>query len=331
MILTPAQIARRADFYFQLGSLISAGVPLLQALDMARVKARSFRGKLATVIARIHGGSTFSEALEAAGDWLPQFDRAVISAGEHSGRLDATLKTLGNYYQERASLLRRMISDMAYPMFLVHLAVLIFPTSLLTNLVWSGGVERFVIHKVSILVPLYAVTFVMIAALQSNRGETWRALMERILNAVPLVGGARKSLALARFTAGLEATLSAGIPIIQAWQIAAGASGSNRIKQAVGWAVPRMESGMVPSEAVRQLSVFPELFQSLYATGEMSGKLDSTLERLHRHYQEEATLRFQNIGQWTPKILFLLVAIAVAFQVIGFYSNYFGQLQKTGL
>jgi type II secretory pathway component PulF len=144
-----------------------------------------------------------------------------------------------------------------------------------------------------------------------------------------MIGSARRSLALARFSAGLEALLSAGVPVIQAWEIAGGASGSSAIKRSVDWASPRMQAGMTPSEALRQLPAFPELFTNLYASGEMSGQLDSTLERLYRHYQETATLKFQNIGQWTPRILFLIVAIAIGVQIIGFYSNYFGQIGQT--
>lgn len=329
MILTPGQIAARADFYFQLASLLTAGVPVIQALEMARGSAaRSIRKHVVLVLQKLQTGSNLAESLRSTGDWLPQFDIAVIAAGEASGRLDATLKMLGAFYQERAVLLRRIISDMAYPIFILHMAAFIFPASLLSKMFWSGGLEAFILQKIAVLVPLYAIVFLWILALQSNRGEFWRGLMERLLNAIPVVSGARRALALARFSAGLEALLSAGVPVIQAWEIAGHASGSNEIKRAVNWAVPKLEVGMTPSEALRQLPVFPELFRNLYSSGEMSGQLDSTLERLYRHYQEIATLKFQNLGQWTPRIVFLIVAIAIGFQIIGFYSSYFGQMNE---
>jgi type II secretory pathway component PulF len=89
-----------------------------------------------------------------------------------------------------------------------------------------------------------------------------------------------------------------------------------------------MEAGETPAETLRQSSVFPELFRSLYATGEVSGQLDSTLQRLHRHYEEQASQKFQNLAGWTPKLLFLLVAIGIGYQVITFYMGYFDQLNK---
>ena len=74
--------------------------------------------------------------------------------------------------------------------------------------------------------------------------------------------------------------------------------------------------------------VFPELFRSLYATGEVSGQLDLTLQRLHRHYEEQAGQKFQNLAAWTPKLLFMAVAIGIGYQVVHFYTGYFDQLNK---
>src|SRR4051812_19469661 len=132
MTITPGQIARRADFYFQLASLIAAGVPIIPALEMmGKSTPRSYEKHLQLVVANLNQGATFSQALAKTGGWLPAFDHALFAAGEQSGRLDATLRTLGTYYQERATMLRKLLSAVAYPVFILHLAVLIFPTTYL--------------------------------------------------------------------------------------------------------------------------------------------------------------------------------------------------------
>jgi type IV pilus assembly protein PilC len=329
MTITPGQIARRADFYFQLANLIGAGVPIIQALEMmGKSSPRSYRKHLEIVVTKLNQGATFTQAIAQTGGWLPAFDHALFSAGEQSGRLDAALRTLGTYYQERATMLRKFLSAVAYPVFILHIAILIFPTTYLTGLFLNNGLNAFVIQKISVLLPIYVLTAVLIVAFQGNRGELWRALMERVTGFVPILGKARHELALSRLSAALEALLSAGVPIIQAWQYAAQASASKRLKSAVALAVPRMEAGVTPSETLRQSSVFPELFQSLYATGEVSGQLDSTLQRLHHYYEEQAGQKFQNLANWTPKLLFLLVAIGVGYQVVSFYSGYFNQLNQ---
>ncbi len=329
MTITPGQISRRADFYFQLASLISAGVPIIQALEMLHQSfSGSYRQHLSTVVAKLNQGSTFAEAMRATGGWLPAFDHALLSAGEQSGRLDVTLRSLGTYYQERSAMLRRVLSGVAYPLFILHLAILIFPTSLLTGLFLANGGEAFVIHKLKMVVPIYLTIIILVIAFQGNRGELWRAFMERVTSFIPILGSARHELALSRLAAALEALLSAGVPIIQSWELAANACASRRLKSAVAFAVPKMEAGVTPSETVRQSSVFPELFRSLYSTGEISGQLDSALQRLHRYYEEQASQKFQTLAAWTPKLLFLIVAIVIGYQVISFYSGYFDQLNK---
>src|SRR6476620_45111 len=151
MTITPGQIARRADFYFQLASLIAAGLPIIQALEMMSTSSpRSYEKHLQLVGAKLHQGATFTQAISETGGWLPAFDHALFAAGEQSGRLDATLRTLGTYYQERATMLRKLLSAVAYPVFILHLAILIFPTSYLTALFLNNGLNAFVVQKISV-------------------------------------------------------------------------------------------------------------------------------------------------------------------------------------
>jgi type IV pilus assembly protein PilC len=329
MIITPGQLTRRANFYFQLASLLSAGVPVIQALEMTRGKSRdTYAWNIGVIINALQQGATFGHSINATGDWLPLFDRALLEAGEKSGRLDASFKTLGDYYTERATMLREIISGMAYPLFILHLAVLIFPTGYLTRLFWNNGVQEFVLQKMAVLLPCYAIVAFLIYAFQGSRGEHWRAMLERFTNGLPLIGGARRDLAMARLSGAMEALLSAGVNIIQAWDLAANATASARIKSAVATAIPKMEAGVPPSETLHHSNVFPELFRSLYATGEMSGQLDTTLRRLRNHYDEQATLKLRNIANWTPKLAFLCVALGVGYSIIKFYLGYFEQINQ---
>jgi type II secretory pathway component PulF len=331
MIITPGQLIRRANFYFQLSSLLTAGVPIIQALEMTRGKSRgAYAWHIGVILDRLKQGSTFGDSVSATGDWLPLFDRALLAAGETSGRLDASFRTLGDYYTERATMLREIISGMAYPIFVLHLAVLIFPTSYLTRLFWNNGVQEFVLQKAIVLLPCYALVALFIYAFQASRGQQWRALLERITNAIPLVGGARRDVGMARLSGAMEALLSAGVNIIQAWELSANATASARIKNAVAVAIPKMEAGVPPSETLHHSTVFPELFCSLYATGEATGRLDDALRRLRNHYDEQATLKLRNIANWTPKLAFLCVAIGVGYSIIKFYMGYFDQINQIG-
>ena len=327
-IITPGQLNQRADFYFQLQSLVRAGVPIIQALQMlaGNNSVRSYRPHLEGVMERLQNGATLGEAMAAQPNWLPEFDLSLITAGEQSGRLEEVLRNLGNYYKDRASLARSLISSLAYPIFIIHLAILVFPPGYLRLLVWEGEVALFLTQKLSILLPLYLLAFLAVMAGQGTRGSGWRALMERVLNTVPILGKARRELAMARLSASLEGLLSAGVPTVHAWELAARASGSSAIKTAIGRMLPRVQAGATPAEAIQPFNVFPEVFKNLYSSGELSGQLDTSLVRLRDYFQEQATLKLQNFAQWLPRIIFMAIAIGIGYVIFKFWSNYYGQM-----
>jgi type IV pilus assembly protein PilC len=325
LIFTPGQLARRADFYHQLGSLTGAGLDLMRTLDQLQrhPPERSYRSHLRVLLGELGHGYTFTEALQRVGGWLPSFDIAVMQAGEQSGRLDACFRLLSEYYNDRARLARQVISDLAYPAFLFHFAIFIFP---FVEFFRTGNWVVYAAKTLGVLVPLYALTLAAIYAAQSRHGERWRSLVEKVLRPVPMLGTARSFLALSRLAAALEALLSAGVTIIEAWEIAATASGSPALKRTVvGWR-PQVNAGVTPAEVVSASHRFPELFASQYATGEVSGKLDDALRRLQKYYQEEGSRKLHALAQWTPRAVYLMVALMIGVWVVKAWMAHFQDL-----
>jgi type II secretory pathway component PulF len=329
LIVTPGQLATRGEFYHQLHQLTSAGFGLMQALEQLKrtPPARSYREPIRRLLENLAGGFTFGDSLERLGVWLPAFDVALLQAGEHSGRLDACFKLLADYYQDRARMTRQMIADLAYPIGLFHFAIFILPFA---QLFASGNWVKYSMQTLGILVPIYIVLALVMYALQGRHGETWRAWIERMLAPIPILGTARRYLALSRLSAALEALLSAGVTIIEAWGLAATASGSPALRRIVRSWEPQVRAGETPAEAVVASGRFPELFSHQYATGEISGKLDETLKRLHQYYLEEGTRKLRAVAQWTPRFVYLFVALMIAFRVVQFYTNYFQQVRDAG-
>jgi general secretion pathway protein F/type IV pilus assembly protein PilC len=323
--VTPAELSRRAEFYHQLDQLTAAGIGLPQALESLRrhPPGRSFRNPLSAVIDGLAQGRTFNEALQTVGRWMPSFDRALVHAGEKSGRLPACFKLLADHYRERARLTRQVMSDLAYPFFLFHFAILLGPIPALFT---SGNLLAYLRQVLAVLLPIYGVVLLLIYAALGGHGESWRAMMEAIVRAIPLWGGARRNLALARVAAALEALINAGVPIIEAWEFAADASGSPALRRAVLNWKPRVLAGQTPAEALRQSPEFPEHFANLYHTGEITGQLDDTLLRLRAYYQEEGTRKLRALAEWTPKLIYLAIALMIAWRVVSFWAGYYGQL-----
>jgi type II secretory pathway component PulF len=180
------------------------------------------------------------------------------------------------------------------------------------------------------LLPAYALVGLLIYATQGGHGEVWRAKVEMLLRAFPVLGSARQCLALARLSLALEGLLNAGVSIIQAWELAASASGSPALRRTVLAWRPLVEAGHTPAEVLTESGAFPEIFVSQYASGELSGKLDETLGRMHRYYQEEGSRKIRLVTQWLPRLFYLAVVLAIAYRVVRFWSSYFQQIRDAG-
>ena len=192
----------------------------------------------------------------------------------------------------------------------------------------SGDWESYLARTVGILAPLYLLVFLVTYANQSSHGESWRALIERITNRIPLLGTARRNLALSRLAAALEALVAAGVRIVEAWEIAGVASGSPALRRAIARWKHGLEAGQTPAEVLRMTPYFPPLFADFYQTGEVSGDLDESLLRMQRYYQEEGSRKLHAFSQWTPRIFYLAIVFLIAWKVVSFWTGYYSNLGK---
>jgi type II secretory pathway component PulF len=325
LLILPRHFSQRAELYQQFARLTTAGIGIPQAVEiqLRSPPDRSFRGPLETVLRELAGGATFHESLLATGKWFPAFDAALLHAGEHSGRLPACFELLAAHYERNARLLQRTYSSLIYPAVLFHLAVIVTP---LPNLFLTGDIMPFLATTLVVLAPAYAIVGFIVLAMQGRHGEVWQSTIERVLGRVPVLGKARRNLALARLASSLEALISAGVNIIEAWELAASACGSPALKRTILSWQPDLLAGLTPAELVSSSGVFPELFANLYRTGEVTGSLDDALRKLHQLYQSDAERQFQAVADWTPRLIYFGVVILVGYKVISFWSGYFNQI-----
>jgi type II secretory pathway component PulF len=323
MIITPRQYNQRAELFHQLAQLTSAGIGVIPALEQIKRSppARAYREPLQRLLDELARGATVTESLHRLG-WLPAFDQALIEAGERSGRIDACFRLLADYYNERARIIRQMLGDLMYPVFVFHFAVVLVA---FLEFLWTGP---WLLVLLGGFVPVYAVTAFLIYANQDKRNEAWRAKVEAISGFIPVLGTARRYLALARLAAALEALISAGVNIFEAWELSAAASGSPALRRAVAAWKPKMTTGQTPAEAMRACGLFPEMFANFYSSGEVSGKLDESLRHLNRLYDEEGLRKLHLVATWVPRMIYFMVALLVGYIVIRFWTGYFNQINQ---
>jgi type II secretory pathway component PulF len=328
MIFTPGQLSRRAELYHQLSQFTTTGIGVIRALEQIRANppSPSFRVPVQKMLDELNKGATVAESLRRVG-WLPAFDTALVEAGERSGRLDASFRALADYYNDRASIAKQVLANLAYPLFLFHFAVLVFLVVLPFAASHFNASPVWLLARAAlVLLPFYAAVVLIIYANQGRHGEKWRSFMETVLNFVPRLGSARRSLALSRLAMALEALINAGVNIGDAWDLAATASGSPALKRAVSPLKSQIDAGRTPAEVVRANRVFPEMFVNFYSSGEISGRLDDSLRQLHNFYQEDGSRKLQGFAQWMPRFFYLLIMGVIAYEIVKFYMGYFNQV-----
>lgn len=336
MILTPGQLSRRAELYHQLGSMIAAGIPLIQALEMCSKNSalRTSRKNILAILDHLKNGLSFSDSMVKEHGWMPEFDVALLSAGEHSGRLDSTFKLLGEYYSSRAMIIRDTISSLLLPAANLHVFLLVFPLGLL--IAFARGIffgdyslcVPFIVEKIIVFSLIYGVILFFIFATQGNRGERWRSVLESVWRFFPRLRTALKYLVLSRLAAALGALTSSGVSIIKSWPLAATASGSPYLKRQVSTWDSHLEQGATPAELVSSTPYFPEMFNNLYHTGEISGKLDESLDRLHAYYREEGHRALHMFSKISSGIIYGTIAAMIAYNVIKFYMALYGGISS---
>src|SRR5215469_12784054 len=251
MIITIGQLKRRAELYHQLGATIRAGVPLVQALHVAGNNAshRASQRTISSLLGHMENGLSFGDSLARVQGWMPEYDKAVLAAGEQSGKLDAGFKQLAYFYEMRAAIFQDVLMSFLRTFAAIHVYLLLFPLSKLiafvTGILNSNFSQciPFLLDKVIWFGGMYGLIFFFIFACQGHRGEKWRSFLESLGTILPIYRVAQKYLAIARLSGTLEALVSTDMSITKAWPIAAAASGSTNLKWHVSTWDPQLQSG----------------------------------------------------------------------------------------
>ena len=200
------------------------------------------------------------------------------------------------------------------------------PVSHLVQLFHDGDVGGFIGRKVVFFVPFYAVAAFAVYAAQGSRGRVWRSVLEGWVQWVPFLGRARRSLVLSRLSLALDALLNAGVSTVRAWPLAAAASGSPAMEREIRRWIPQIENGRTPAEIIVRSRQFPNHFSSIYASSELSGRVDDALPRLSVHYQEEGLRLSRVSANLLTAIIYGAVMLTAAYQIVSFWLGFYGQI-----
>ncbi len=304
-----------ARWYREVAQHLAAGLPLTRAVVNAGGPARKERKRMEQ---ELTAGRSWSDVLNSA-RWLPPEDRALLVAAAESGRLVEVLMPLARKRALLAEQNRRAVGACVYPVAVLHFGALAVPLRFLV----MGETETYLAQAGTVLIPLWLVIGVL--AWGAGGRHAWLQMLMRM---VPFFRAYSRRRALADLAFTLEGGVIAGQSIVRAWESAGAASGDGRLQRAADRIAAAAREGNEPGATLSDENAFPDDFVSLYLTGEKTGQLDENLGHLAHLYGEQASDSLRAASAFYPKILFLLVAVWVAYTVLSFYAGYFGQFEE---
>ncbi len=328
-------------FTRQLTTMIEAGMPLVQILDIlgAQSDNKIFARQILAVKESVESGSTLSGAMAMHPRTFDELYTNMVQAGETGGILDTILQRLATYMEKMVSLKRKIKGAMIYPATIVSVAVivtmilLVFVIPVFAELFVSFGKAlpwptQFVINLSNFTVAwLHVIIALAIAAVvairqtyKTNRGHLW---IDRFLLRVPVIGGLLLKASIARFTRTLGTLVSAGVPILDSLSITSRTAG-NRVVEQAGFAVREsITQGKTMAEPLIESGVFPPMVCQMIGAGEMTGALDQMLSKIADFYEDEVDTAVATLTSLMEPLVIVVLGTVIGGLVIAMYLPIF--------
>jgi type II secretory pathway component PulF len=320
--------AHKHLFYTEIAKLLEAGFGIREA-GKAMLDTRLPAGQaelLRRMDADLEAGKSIGEAFGPG--VITPLEKSIIGAGERGGRMAPAFQHLADYFGMLATARREAIGAMAYPAFLLHFGLFV---GVLAPGMMSGekSFPEIVRDFVLILLALYAVGFVGWILLRSVLKQAPRStVLDGLLRRIPVIGGARRAMAMARFTKVYHTCLLAGLSMQETVETACDASHSAIIRDAGKQLSRALRDGGALGPTMLSCGAFPPAFARSYATAEESGSLDKDLARWASVYQEDAARGAKAASAVISKGVYFLVLLFVAWTIIRIYSGHFEVLRE---
>lgn len=306
-------------FYYQLATMLSAGVSLQSALGT--LAARGGPDVFSGVDRGVRSGRMLSEVMAERPDVFRPFEVAMVRSGELSGRLDRNLEVAADSLRRFREIRSRMLTAMVYPLILLHLGVFL----LCVPRLFAAGPGSFVLGLLTTFGPLYAAAAGLLLLHAALRDRPFYA---NFLLSLPGIGGIARKMALSRGARTASSLYEAGLPVAEAVRAAADSVGPGLYREAFEDASRELAAGRNLSETLAESPDIPEMMRDMIRTGEHTGHLGQTLGKLAEYYEEDAGTALDRAARIVPLVLYLAILLGLAWQVIGFWIDYLGRIDR---
>ena len=320
-------------FTRQLSAMVSAGVPIIRALNsMAKyAESATFRKAVEKVAGDIEGGESFADALAHHPDIFNDVYVNMVKAGEAAGILDDILKRLALQQEKNSTIRKKVKSAMTYPMVLMGITVLAFFGLMLFVIPSLGetikdlagedaelpgltqamiSISQFFVSFWYIIFPLMGVgVWLLLRYIKTPVGKKQFHLL---IIRIPVLGTIIRKISVARFTRTYSALIGAGVAVLEALSITAKAVGNKTYEDSLDKAAIRVKNGEAFSSVIAEdILLYPPIVSQMLAVGEETGQTDSVLIKVADFYEEEVDTAISGLSSTIEPVMIVVMGSMV--------------------
>jgi type IV pilus assembly protein PilC len=335
-------------FTRQLSTMIDAGLPLVQSLDILGKQQDNptFKGVLLAIKADVETGSTFADAMKKHPEVFDNLYCNMVEAGEMGGILDVILQRLATFMEKAQALKKRVKGALTYPVvcicisFVVLAVILVFVVPVFEEMFKSFGsalplptqavvnMSNFAKNNIFLIIgAIFGIVFLFKKLYKTEEG---RKKFDAISLELPVFGPLIKKVAVAKFTRTLGTMLQSGVPILQALSVVARTAGNKVIEAAVNRVAESITEGRSIAEPLEETGVFPGMVIQMINVGESTGALDTMLGKIADFYDEEVDQAVSNLTAMIEPMMMVFLGGMIGGLVIAMYLPIFSMASVIG-
>ncbi|MFY8283840.1 type II secretion system F family protein [Pseudoalteromonas sp. SSMSWG5] len=357
--ITPSKVKRKAKPIFgsrvqkitskdialisrQIATMLMAGVPLIQSIEMiaSGAKNKSVAKLMEGIADEVKAGIPLSQALRKHPRYFDDLYCDLVASGEQSGALDKIYDRVALYKEKAEALKSKIKKAMFYPIAVLVVAIIV--TSILLIFVvpqfqdifngFGAELPAFTLMVIGIsefmqeywwvmLIIVVAAGYIYKEALLKSR--KLRDANDRAILKLPVVGMILNKAAVARYARTLSTTFAAGVPLVDALDSAAGASGNAVYRYAILEIKAEVSSGNLMNWAMRNTKIFPDMVVQMVAIGEESGSLDGMLAKVATIYEQEVDDAVDGLSSLLEPLIMVVLGVLVGGLIVAMYLPIF--------
>jgi type IV pilus assembly protein PilC len=335
-------------FARQFATMIDAGLPLIQSLDIlySQQENKTFKKTLKEIKDSVEQGATLADALGKYPNIFDELFVNMVAAGEVGGILDTILDRLSGYMEKAMKLKKQVKGAMTYPIIVLVIAVLVVGVILVfvipvfekmfadfggalpapTQIV--VGMSNFA--KGNIHYMIGAVVVFVFAFKRFYSTEKGRVVVDDMMLKLPVFGTLLRKVAVAKFTRTMGTMISSGVPILEALDIVAKTAGNKTIEAAIYKVRSAITEGRTMADPLSESGVFPSMVCQMVAVGESTGALDSMLGKIADFYDDEVDAAVGNLTAMIEPFMMVFLGVTIGGLVVSMYLPIFKMAGMVG-